>query len=585
MGVPVLNRGDLLLRLATSVDFPVRRLMIVNNGKDPSVLDALARIRHSGFSSRSYIHEVFVIQPSNNLGVAGSWNLMMRAAWPTEPQPDTPVPYIMIVGNDIQLTPGDLKLMHEATETGMGIGDGTPPAPGARKPVLILGNHGFSFFCLTDRAPVEIGFFDENIYPAYLEDCDYCRRISVAGAVAIHLQGIQAVHGEAPSWGSSTIHSDKRLEIRNTVTHARNFEYYRRKWGGGDGQEVFTHPFNDPTKDHRHWELDRAWRKLNAGSGCSGPSPGTVLPRSRRYSRKGMKAYYIWAPGFTNVCGGIKVLHRLCHELNEAGCRAYVTTPHVNPQWKTPFIDVKHSYEDFIAIYPEIVPDNPFNARHVVRYILYKQEKEYAPGEFIVSYKPAFNWLKLPEERILYLPVLECDIFTDPKLPREGRAFYFGKGVDSPRIPETNGLPQITSDMAHEPHEFAKVFQRLELLYCYDNTSAIADIARLCGCPVVIIPDGSFARDQYSQREDDLAGLGFGVAETEHAMATINSAAFHERYNELIRQFHVKLRLFIDLTQSTFVTSPQTVLSWGNDQKSVFEVRSTAQSAQHPARD
>ena len=34
--------------------------------------------------------------------------------------------------------------------------------------------------------------------------------------------------------------------------------------------------------------------------------------------------YYIVAPGWTRTSAGIRVLHRLCHALNEAGERAFV---------------------------------------------------------------------------------------------------------------------------------------------------------------------------------------------------------------------------------------------------------------------
>jgi hypothetical protein len=282
-----------------------------------------------------------------------------------------------------------------------------------------------------------------------------------------------------------------------------------------------------------------------------------------------MKPYYIWTPGYYSICGGIKVMHRLCHELNEAGCRAYVNNPLVNPKWNTPFGE-RRNKDNFIAIYPEIILNNPFNAKHVVRYILYKQEKQYEPGEIIVPYTRAFNWMNLPEERILYLPVIETDIFTDPGLPRHGRAFYVGKGANSPRVPETEGLPQVTPSMAHNPYELAKIFQKLELLYTYDNMTAITAVARLCGCPVVTIPDGSFSKEHYEQCEDGREGLGFGIAETDYAMDTIDSARFHQRYEDLIRQFHIKLNLFIELTQrAASKPAPETILNWGNNQRTV----------------
>ena len=62
-----------------------------------------------------------------------------------------------------------------------------------------------------------------------------------------------------------------------------------------------------------------------------------------------MKKYVIVAPSFVPNSGGIKVLHRLCHVLNEAGQEAYIWPMlandrakfNLNPNYNTAIADTK----------------------------------------------------------------------------------------------------------------------------------------------------------------------------------------------------------------------------------------------------
>ena len=89
-----------------------------------------------------------------------------------------------------------------------------------------------------------------------------------------------------------------------------------------------------------------------------------------------------------------------------------------------------------------------------------------------------------------------------------------------------------------------------ELLYCYDNSTAICDIARLCGCPVVIIPDGSYTKEQRKVSESwNCGGIGFGLEEEQHAIDTIDSEKIRKWFIEAEASFQDKLTDFITETQ------------------------------------
>ena len=162
----------------------------------------------------------------------------------------------------------------------------------------IYGNHGASWFGITAYGVDTVGLFDENIYPAYLEDCDWARRADLLGVRRCDVPDVHAIHGDENLTGSCTVNENPELAARNSRTHGGNFDYYRRKWGGLNGTETFATPFNDP-----HWPVwaarelehpdpfglvpeDWAWwlRNFRAHPSCIGwpaPAPADIDPALR----------------------------------------------------------------------------------------------------------------------------------------------------------------------------------------------------------------------------------------------------------------------------------------------------------------
>ena len=67
-------------------------------------------------------------------------------------------------------------------------------------------------------------------------------------------------------------------------------------------------------------------------------SPDTTPPHGmqRKFFFADHHPYYIVAPDYTRTSSGIKVLHILCHALNERGYEAYVTANVRHPPLRTP---------------------------------------------------------------------------------------------------------------------------------------------------------------------------------------------------------------------------------------------------------
>ena len=216
--VPVLNRPDLLDRMLDSIDHPVDRVIVIDNG---DVIDPFIGGR------RMAPYHVRVIAPGHNLGVGASWNLGIKAT--------ALASWWLIANFDLEWGPGDLQRLEEAIEP---------------RSATVYRMFGYAAFALTPPAVHEIGWFDENIHPAYNDDLDYDRRRELAGVRAVET-GFTGTHV-----GSATIHSDPNLRRYNGFTHGRNDAYYAAKWGGAkQGGETFSTPFDR----HGHvgdWRLD-----------------------------------------------------------------------------------------------------------------------------------------------------------------------------------------------------------------------------------------------------------------------------------------------------------------------------------------
>lgn len=211
LAVPVLNRPDLLVKMVQSLDVEIGEIIVIDNGGvvDPDELDRPVRL----------------IRPGHNLGVAASWNLVIKVS--------PLAPWWCIVNNDIEFAPGDLDSLTTQIE-------GEPTA------FAFLGTP--SVFGLTSQVLDAVGFFDENFIPAYFEDNDFARRAMLAGVKSIGLP--PRYHHEV----SATIRSDAALREHNAFTFPENGGYYDKKWGGPPGGERFTTPF-DTGRDVREWRL------------------------------------------------------------------------------------------------------------------------------------------------------------------------------------------------------------------------------------------------------------------------------------------------------------------------------------------
>jgi GT2 family glycosyltransferase len=222
IGIPILNRADLLERCLDHVDHPAHLLVVNNNSVDERFNARLCRLAKArGFELSS--------QP-RNLGVAASWNRIV----------ETGIAHgfdlVFIGSNDTFLYPGSLAAVLALDKS---------------DDEVVWHLASWNFFAIHRRAIDRVGWFDENFYPAYKEDQDYSYRCALAGVKRIqaYFTGAGAEH-----LGSQTIYSDAHYLACNAHTHLRlNEAYYRKKWGGHHGCERYATPFGHGDQDWRWW--------------------------------------------------------------------------------------------------------------------------------------------------------------------------------------------------------------------------------------------------------------------------------------------------------------------------------------------
>ena len=190
LSIPVLNRYDLLDQNLETIDYPIKEILILNNGKEP-------------YEPKRKDLNVRVLNLPSNLGMSGSWNLTIKL-YPHEQ-------YWMFSSADTQWIPGSLQKLSESSG----------------KDKVVMTTEGWSCFSIGEDIVREVGLFDEFFYPIYFEDNDYYERVMRSKVKDGYVHGVIEVN--VPHGVSQTINSDDNLKRRNHETFAVNEVYFQQK--------------------------------------------------------------------------------------------------------------------------------------------------------------------------------------------------------------------------------------------------------------------------------------------------------------------------------------------------------------------
>jgi len=262
-----------------------------------------------------------------------------------------------------------------------------------------------------------------------------------------------------------------------------------------------------------------------------------------------MRPYSVRMPPFDPTSGGIRVCWGLYGWLLAKG--------------QIVFPNATYENKNFVAIYPEIYHGNDMGAEIVVRYILNKPgvmgsfdqygiftpgPTEFEPTDRIYVFSRIYDTFGVDDNLILFLPILNLHLFKDQKRRRRNRCVYVGKGKDLP-LKETEGLLRITKKIALDQQSLADYLNTCDVMYSFENPTAMNEIARLCGCRVIFIPEGAttnFTKEELEEKyEPSMMGISWGLDDYQ----PLDVDAFRQHYINLQKEFERKLDIFIEETQ------------------------------------
>jgi hypothetical protein len=207
LGIPYVNRSDLLLNALHSIGPLLQHTIIIDNSNNREL--------------RNISNLVSVYEPPVPLTYTESMNLFQKMA------SERGCSVVMYMHTDAQALPGTpeafLQIINDLQNNG-------------RKWGIAFTNYD-ALAAYNMEAIRVVGPWDTT-FPHYFSDCDYYRRFRLAGYEEIQT-GLPVLHH-----GSTTIKSDPNLHSIVNSTWNLYKSYYVRKWGGEPGHERYHTPYN-----------------------------------------------------------------------------------------------------------------------------------------------------------------------------------------------------------------------------------------------------------------------------------------------------------------------------------------------------
>lgn len=251
-----------------------------------------------------------------------------------------------------------------------------------------------------------------------------------------------------------------------------------------------------------------------------------------------MRRYNLFLPPYDHTYGGNRALHQLKRELRKRGCS--VRANRVNDP-------------EAIAIYPEIVRDNPFNSKRRVRWLL---------NEAVFTDEICYAWEReMGDFPLLTVNIVEMSLWKRARKKTKNVAFYVGKGTLNSRV-IPDGAIEITRTNFPKRRKLAKLIASLDHLISFDPFSAINIEATVAGTPVLLqfpdkqwLPTGTQVGQPWSRERLERQGwLKYGIAyrQDELALARETVGLQRDYFAGFVKEFDERINSFIAETQETF---------------------------------
>lgn len=241
----------------------------------------------------------------------------------------------------------------------------------------------------------------------------------------------------------------------------------------------------------------------------------------------------IASPPYTERSDGIKMLHFLCHSLNTFGYSSKILLMDtrdptfqkfisgdgrngLHPEQDTTAICAANEFDSLadIVIYPEIISNNPANARNVVRYFLNKpgnifgNRVEINARDFLLSYQSIFY----PNSHfLLYYPLVDLHKISPSseilKLPKNIDLSYIGKGKKYGECYRMPGTVSLDWEKSYE--EYLILLKNARYLFTWDPMSGVNVDAINNGCIPILMSSKPWTENEIKAQEIQIPSLTF----------------------------------------------------------------------------
>jgi hypothetical protein len=203
----------------------------------------------------------------------------------------------------------------------------------------------------------------------------------------------------------------------------------------------------------------------------------------------------------------------------------------------------------------------------VIRWVLNRPgllggDAVYSEDEHVFYYSEVFRpYIKNRIAGKLYMPTIDESIFyadedvsSRRSVDRSLECFYVGKSVWQDGVIDGDRMFEITREFPAKA-ELGKLFRAARVLYCFDNSTILVFEALLCGCPVVVIPDGTQSRQDFEKLELGMDGIAWGIEE--HRGETVDVPRLRARYAQVKREFGQQLRQLVRVSGQRPASPPR----------------------------
>ena len=222
--------------------------------------------------------------------------------------------------------------------------------------------------------------------------------------------------------------------------------------------------------------------------------------------------------------------------------------------------------DDVITIYPEVISGNPFNAKNVVRYVLYYPgwhagDKEYSDDELIITYNNEYV-KDTKYENAFVLTVLnpKLNIMKNNYKKRNKIGLLVRKCKDFEykmnllnEYKHLLKLPVISIDdeinKCTDLRNLSKIYNTISLFISFDPHTYHSTMAALCGCTSVVIPSKEISNEEFYNVQK--YGVAYGFENIDFAKLTYSKMI--NDLKQMEQNTFTQCANFVKLIQNHFI--------------------------------